>query len=77
MKHGAPPVINPDGSPFPKTFKNITRSKLYNYEFQTDKTDVYINISSPEPGSYYAATFLSYTDPRQNAITQQGEYKLC
>lgn len=73
MKYGAPPVINPDGSPFPKSFKNITRSKLYSDDFQTDKKELYINVSSPEPGSYYAATFLSYTDPRHNAITQQGE----
>ncbi|KAJ8925288.1 hypothetical protein NQ315_009117 [Exocentrus adspersus] len=77
LKYGSPPVINPDGSPFPKIFKNITRSKLYASNFQTDKKEVYINITSPEPGSYYAATFLSYRDPRFNSITQQGLSPSC
>lgn len=74
MKQGAPPVINPDGSPFPKYFKNITRSDLYDLEFQSDKKAVYINITSPDPGSYYIATFLAYTDPKYNQIKQQGKY---
>lgn len=73
MKHGAPPVINPEGSPFPKLFKNITLSKLYTIEFLSDKKDNYLNISSPDPGFYYAATFLSYSDPKYNKITQQGK----
>lgn len=72
MKPGAPPVINPDGSPFPKLFKNVTRNELYNLEFLSDKKAVYINITSPDPGFYYAITFLSYSDPRYNQIKQQG-----
>ncbi|KAJ8970061.1 hypothetical protein NQ317_012036 [Molorchus minor] len=77
MKYGSPPVINPDNSTFPKNVKNITRSKLHNLEFLSDKTEHYINITSPDPGSYYATTFLSYTDPRYNAITQQGLSPSC
>lgn len=74
MKQGAPPVINPDGSPFPKLFKNITRSELYHLEFHSDKKAAYVNITSPDPGSYYVATFLSYSDPKYNQIKQQGKY---
>lgn len=76
MKQGAPPVINPDGSPLPKLFKNITRNDLYNLEFLSDKKAVYFNITSPDPGSYYVITFLSYTDPKYNHIKQQGKIKM-
>ncbi|CAG9821030.1 unnamed protein product [Phaedon cochleariae] len=77
LKHGAPPVINPDGSPFPKTFKNITRCEMFNLEMRTDNKESYINISSPEPGTYFAATFLSYSDPKYNAIQQEGLRPSC
>ncbi|CAH1976080.1 unnamed protein product [Acanthoscelides obtectus] len=72
MKYGAPPVINPDDSTFPKDFKNITRSKLHHIEFMTDNKDQYINLTSPYPGWYYVAVFLSYVNPKFSAITQQG-----
>lgn len=71
---GAPPVINPDDSKYPKQFKNITRNKVYNLEFQSDKKEIFINITSPDPGSYYIATFLSYSDPKHNQIKQQGMF---
>lgn len=74
LKQGAPPAINPDGAPFPEEVKNVSRPKIYNLEFQTDKKESYINISSPEPGTYYAATFLAYEDPRYRKISQQGLY---
>ncbi|CAG9862805.1 unnamed protein product [Phyllotreta striolata] len=72
MKHGAAPVINPDGAPFPKLFKNITRSPVYSLEIPTTKKEAFINITSPSPGSYIAVAFLSYQDPKYNAISQEG-----
>ncbi|XP_057664306.1 post-GPI attachment to proteins factor 6 [Diorhabda carinulata] len=72
MKYGAPPVVNPDGSPFPKAFKNVTRYPTYNTEIQTNKKEKFINITSPDPGSYFVIAFLAYQDPKYNAISQQG-----
>ncbi|XP_060529271.1 post-GPI attachment to proteins factor 6 [Cylas formicarius] len=77
MKYGSPPVINPDGSPFPDDFKNITRPEIYNLEFFTNRKEHYINISAPDPGIYYVASFLSYSDPRYRALTQQGLGQSC
>nr|CAI5849457.1 unnamed protein product [Callosobruchus analis] len=77
MKHGAPPVINPDGSKFPKDFKHITRSDLYHIEFMTDNKEQYINVTSPYPGWYYVAVFLSYVNPEFSPITQQGLSPSC
>lgn len=77
LKQGSPPVINPDGSPFPKEFRNVTRSKTYSLEFQTDNKEVYINLTAPDPGAYYAAAFLAYEDPRYRKISQQGLTQNC
>ncbi|KAH1006200.1 post-GPI attachment to proteins factor 6 isoform X1 [Dendroctonus ponderosae] len=77
LKHGAPPVINPDGSPFPEEFRNISRPPTYNLEFLTDQKQSYINVSSPEPGMYFAAIFLAYEDPRFQKISQQGLTQSC
>ncbi|KAG5893246.1 hypothetical protein JTB14_013407 [Gonioctena quinquepunctata] len=77
MKYGSPPAINPDGAAFPKTFKNITRCEIYQLDMLTDKQDQYINITSPDPGPYFATTFLSYSDPRYNAIQQEGLSPSC
>lgn len=72
MKWGSPPVINPDGSKFPPTFYPITRSKLYHLEFSSNKQTNFINITSPKQGLYFIATFLQYTNPKYNAISQKG-----
>lgn len=68
MKHKSLPVINPDGSRFPNSFKNITRSR-YNYmELMTDKSVKYLNLTSPDPGCYFISAFLPYSDPKQESI---------
>lgn len=72
LKEGSPPVINPDGSTFPKRLLNVSRPDVYNLEIKSDKTPHYVNLTSPIPGTYYAATFISWTDPTNAAITQQG-----
>ncbi|KAL1502276.1 hypothetical protein ABEB36_007442 [Hypothenemus hampei] len=77
LKYGAPPTINPDHSPFPSEFKNVSRPTIYHVDFQTDKRTSYINISSPEHGVYYGATFLAYEDPRNQRISQQGLTQSC
>lgn len=65
-------MINPDGVPFPKTFLNTSHPELYNLTMLSDMKPSYINISAPTPGNWFAAAFISYTDPRDSKITQQG-----
>ncbi|XP_076257899.1 post-GPI attachment to proteins factor 6 isoform X2 [Rhynchophorus ferrugineus] len=77
LKHGALPPINPDGSPFPQEFRNISRTETLSVELETNKQEVYINLTSPEPGVFYAAVFLSYEDPRLKKISQQGLTRSC
>ncbi|XP_030763329.1 post-GPI attachment to proteins factor 6 [Sitophilus oryzae] len=77
LKHGAPPVINPDGALFPEDFRNVSRPAIFDVEFQTDREEVYVNITSPDPGVYYAAVFLAYEDPRFKQISQQGLTRSC
>ncbi|CAH0551915.1 unnamed protein product [Brassicogethes aeneus] len=72
MKYEAPPLLNPDNSKIPKGLKNISRNEIYHIQLKSDNKPYYINITSPLPGQYIAATFLEYTDPRYDPIKQQG-----
>lgn len=72
LKEGSPPVINPDLSKFPDDFVNITRPQMFIANFTSNKSFHYINITSPSFGNYFAAAFVSYTDPKQQGITQKG-----
>lgn len=41
-------------------------------QIESDKTPHYINLTSPDPGNYFVAAFLPWSDPKDGAITQQG-----
>lgn len=45
-------------------------------EFMTNDKYVFHNLTSPDPGYYYVAVFIAYTDPKFNAITQQGKFDI-
>ncbi|XP_063908321.1 post-GPI attachment to proteins factor 6 isoform X2 [Zophobas morio] len=68
MKHKSLPVINPDGSRFPDSFKNISRSQYYYLELRSDKSVKYLNLTSPDPGCYFISAFLPYDDPKHESI---------
>jgi hypothetical protein len=68
MKHKSLPVINPDGSKFPDSFKNISRSQYYYLELMSDKSVKYLNLTSPDPGCYFITAFLPYNDPKHESI---------
>lgn len=72
VKEGSPPVINPDGSKFPERLLNASRPDVYFLEMHSDKTAHHVNITSPVPGTYFAVAFISWSDPTNAAITQQG-----
>ncbi|KAJ8880657.1 hypothetical protein PR048_017127 [Dryococelus australis] len=71
LKHGSYPVINPDGSIFPDNFYTH-RVPVYDLEFRSDSVAAGINITCPPPGDWFAVAFLSYTDPNNDQILQQG-----
>lgn len=72
LKYGSLPVINPDGAKFPDNFSISNRVPVYNAEFQSDEVPVIVNVTSPVPGDWFAVAFLSYTDPNDDQILQQG-----
>lgn len=73
LKHGAPPIINPDGSAFPSKFLNNSRPTQHMLQFKSDNSKHYINLTDPAPGSYFGAAFLSYSDPKNEEIKQDGK----
>jgi hypothetical protein len=72
LKYGSLPVINPDGSKFPDNFSISNRVPVYHAEFHSDEVPVIIKVASPVPGDWFAIAFLSYTDPNDDQILQQG-----
>ncbi|KAJ9589292.1 hypothetical protein L9F63_017501 [Diploptera punctata] len=77
LKYGSLPVINPDGAKFPDNFSVSYRVPVYRAEFQSDEVPILLNVSSPFPGDWFAAAFLSYTDPNNDQILQQGLTPSC
>lgn len=75
LKEGSPAVINPDGSKLPERLLNVSRPDFHVLELKSDKTVHYVNMTSPIPGNYFAIAFISWTDPTNDAITQQGATK--
>jgi len=72
LKYGSYPVINPDGAKFPDNFSISNRVPMYNAEFHSNNVPVILNVTSPQPGDWFAVAFLSYTDPNNDQILQQG-----
>jgi hypothetical protein len=77
LKYGSLPVINPDGAKFPDNFSISNRVPMYNAEFQSNDVPVVLNVTSPVPGDWFAVAFLSYTDPNDDQILQQGLLPNC
>ena len=77
LKYGSLPVINPDGAKFPDNFSVSYRVPVYRAEFQSNEVPLMLNISSPFPGDWFAVAFLSYTDPNNDQILQQGLSPSC
>lgn len=72
VKYGGPPVINPEGAKFPKQFFFEGRPNAIEHNFKSDEKPRYLNMTSPKPGSYFAAIFNSYKDPNNEEIKQEG-----
>lgn len=77
LKWGSPPVINPDSSKMPEKFLKEGRPSMYKLSFKSDTKPRYVNITSPIPGSYFAAVYHPYTNPQSEGITQEGLSPMC
>lgn len=50
---------------------------MYKLNFKSDQKSHYVNITSPIPGSYFAAVYHPYVDPHSEAIKQEGLTPMC
>lgn len=49
-----------------------SRFKVYNLQFQSNEQQQRIDIQGPQTGSWFAVAFISWTDPNNDRIEQQG-----
>ncbi|XP_034112878.1 uncharacterized protein LOC117573659 [Drosophila albomicans] len=78
LKANSFPVINPENITFPKNFLNSDqRFKIYNLQFQSNEQQQRIDIQGPQTGSWFAVAFISWTDPNNDRIEQQGLAASC
>lgn len=50
----------------------VSRFEIYNLAFQSDGATKKVNIDGPYPGNWFAIAFISWTDPNNDRIEQQG-----
>ncbi|EDV93871.1 uncharacterized protein LOC6564405 [Drosophila grimshawi] len=78
LKANSLPVISPENITFPNNFVNSEqRFKVYNLQFQSDAQEHRIHIQGPQLGSWFAVAFISWTDPNNDRIEQQGLSASC
>ncbi|KAH8312490.1 hypothetical protein KR044_011029 [Drosophila immigrans] len=78
LKANSFPVINPENITFPKNFlSSDQRFKIYNLQFQSNEQQQRIDIQGPQTGSWFAVAFISWTDPNNDRIEQQGLAASC
>lgn len=53
---------------------SLHRFDIQSLEFLSDGTTKRLSIDGPHPGNWFAVAFLSWTDPNNDRIEQQGEY---
>lgn len=49
------------------------RFEIYNLQFKSDGSMRRLSIDGPNTGDWYAVAFISWTDPNNDRIEQQGE----
>lgn len=78
LKANSFPVISPENITFPKNFLDSDqRFKVYNLQFQSNEQQQRIDIQGPQTGSWFAVAFISWTDPNNDRIEQQGLAASC
>ncbi|XP_055923010.1 uncharacterized protein LOC129953695 [Eupeodes corollae] len=78
LKAGSYPVISPENITFPRNFLNADqRFKIYDLQFKSDGKQQRITVEGPQMGNWFAVAFLSWTDPNNDRIEQQGLAASC
>ncbi|KAH8383940.1 hypothetical protein KR009_011377, partial [Drosophila setifemur] len=78
LKASSFPVISPENITFPKNFFGPEqRFKVYDLQFLSDEQQHRITIQGPHIGSWFAVAFVSWSDPNNDRIEQQGLAASC
>ncbi|GAB0087524.1 uncharacterized protein DMENIID0001_018410 [Sergentomyia squamirostris] len=78
LKAGSYPVISPENITFPRHFLSADqRFPIYDLQFKSDSTTKRLNVDGPQPGNWFAVAFISWTDPNNDRIEQQGLSPSC
>ncbi|KAM7286844.1 transmembrane protein 8B isoform X2 [Ixodes scapularis] len=73
LQYGGLPVLSPLNATFPDNFVT-QRQRLRSIVLDTDSTDHFINVTSPDPGQWFGAAFT--LDPHQR-IVQKDLFAPC
>ncbi|XP_058062007.1 uncharacterized protein LOC131212237 [Anopheles bellator] len=78
LKAGSYPVISPENITFPKHFLDADeRFEIHSLQFKSDSSTRRLSIEGPHPGNWFAVAFISWTDPNNERIEQQGLAASC
>ncbi|XP_017143120.1 uncharacterized protein LOC108156266 [Drosophila miranda] len=78
LKASSYPVISPENITFPKNFFSPEqRFKVHSLQFQSNDLQQRIDIQGPHIGNWFAVAFVSWTDPNNDRIEQQGLAASC
>jgi transmembrane protein 8A/B len=56
-------------------FSSFSRFEIHTLHFQSDGSTVRLNIDGPQPGNWFGIAYISWTDPNNERIEQQGMMK--
>ncbi|KAH8294044.1 hypothetical protein KR054_007710, partial [Drosophila jambulina] len=78
LKASSYPVISPENITFSKNFfSSDQRFKVYDLQFLSDEQQQNITIEAPHIGNWFAVAFVSWSDPNNDRIEQQGLAASC
>ncbi|EDV53721.1 uncharacterized protein LOC6555475 [Drosophila erecta] len=78
LKASSYPVISPENITFPKNFfTKDQRFKVYDLQFLSNEQQQRITIEGPHIGNWFAVAFVSWSDPNNDRIEQQGLAASC
>ncbi|XP_047115740.1 post-GPI attachment to proteins factor 6 [Schistocerca piceifrons] len=77
LRPGSFPVVSPDGALFPDDFAPVLSGPWYAGTALSDGRAFAVNVTYPLAGDWYVIAYVSYTDPDDDKITQQGLTASC
>lgn len=77
LRPGSFPVVSPDGALFPDDFAPVLSGPWFAGTALSDGRTFAVNVTYPLAGDWYVIAYVSYTDPDDDKITQQGLTASC